>query len=230
MSESYLVINYVIEVRKTGRDRITGPCTAQRRPGNFGDHEVRRAMEAQRHLKKSDLSGLDLVRACWPDAGHADARLPGVGRADHVQPADRSVLGGAGRGPARPRRACPIRRRQSSRLLELADPAGRGGALIGRLVTSRRGMLATALASSVLTGLLALRILSPSDVVRLRGRQLQAGIQPVARACRTVPLEKIWMSERASRSAQVTTAPSVYLPTIRSCSRTPYPNRDGLQT
>jgi len=36
-----------------------------------------------------------------------------------------------------------------------------GGALIGRLVTSRRGMLATALASSVLIALLALRILSP---------------------------------------------------------------------
>jgi threonine/homoserine/homoserine lactone efflux protein len=36
-----------------------------------------------------------------------------------------------------------------------------GGALIGRLVTSHRGMLATALASSLLTGLLALRILSP---------------------------------------------------------------------
>lgn len=36
-----------------------------------------------------------------------------------------------------------------------------GGALIGRLVTSRRGMLATALASSLLIGLLALRILSP---------------------------------------------------------------------
>ena len=35
------------------------------------------------------------------------------------------------------------------------------GALIGRLVTSRRGMLATALASSVLIALLALRILSP---------------------------------------------------------------------
>ena len=36
-----------------------------------------------------------------------------------------------------------------------------GGALIGRLVTSRHGMLATALASSLLIGLLALRILSP---------------------------------------------------------------------
>ncbi len=34
-----------------------------------------------------------------------------------------------------------------------------GGALAGRLVTSRRGMLATALASSLLTVLLALRIL-----------------------------------------------------------------------
>jgi hypothetical protein len=36
-----------------------------------------------------------------------------------------------------------------------------GGALIGRLVTSRRGTLPTALASSLLIGLLALRILSP---------------------------------------------------------------------
>ena len=36
-----------------------------------------------------------------------------------------------------------------------------GGALIGRLVTSPRGMLATAVASSLLTGLLALRIPSP---------------------------------------------------------------------
>ena len=36
-----------------------------------------------------------------------------------------------------------------------------GGALIGRLATSRRGMLATALASSLLIGLLALWILSP---------------------------------------------------------------------
>ena len=36
-----------------------------------------------------------------------------------------------------------------------------GSALLGRLVTSRRGMLATALASSLLIGLLALRILSP---------------------------------------------------------------------
>jgi arginine exporter protein ArgO len=36
-----------------------------------------------------------------------------------------------------------------------------GGALIGRLAISRRGMLATALASSLLIGLLALRILSP---------------------------------------------------------------------
>jgi hypothetical protein len=35
------------------------------------------------------------------------------------------------------------------------------GALIGRLATSRRGMLATALASSLLIGLLALWILSP---------------------------------------------------------------------
>jgi hypothetical protein len=35
------------------------------------------------------------------------------------------------------------------------------GALIGRLATSRRGMLATALASSLLIGLLALQILSP---------------------------------------------------------------------
>ncbi len=34
-------------------------------------------------------------------------------------------------------------------------------ALIGRLVTSRRGMLATAVASSLLIRLLALRILSP---------------------------------------------------------------------
>ena len=36
-----------------------------------------------------------------------------------------------------------------------------GGALIGRLVTSPRCMLATAVASSLLTGLLALRIPSP---------------------------------------------------------------------
>jgi len=36
-----------------------------------------------------------------------------------------------------------------------------GGKLIGRHVTSRRGMLATALASSLLIGLLAPRILSP---------------------------------------------------------------------
>jgi arginine exporter protein ArgO len=35
-----------------------------------------------------------------------------------------------------------------------------GGSLIGRLVTSRRGMLARAVASSLLIGLLALRILS----------------------------------------------------------------------
>jgi hypothetical protein len=40
------------------------------------------------------------------------------------------------------------------------------GALIGRLATSRRGMLATALASSLLIGLLALQILSPQRCPR----------------------------------------------------------------
>ena len=37
------------------------------------------------------------------------------------------------------------------------------------------------------------------------------------------------MSERASRSAQVMTAPIVYWPTMRSRSWTPYPNIEGPQ-
>jgi hypothetical protein len=44
--------------------RRSAPClTGHRRSGDLDDHEVRRAVEAQRHLKEPDLSGLDPVRA-----------------------------------------------------------------------------------------------------------------------------------------------------------------------
>jgi len=73
-------------------------------------------------------------------------------RVQRPEPGD---LCGAGRWPV----WLPASGRPDERITRAG--ASLPGALIGRLATSRRGMLAAALASSLLIGLLALQILSP---------------------------------------------------------------------
>jgi hypothetical protein len=59
-------------------------CTAQRRPGDLDDHEVRRAMEAQRHLKKSDLSDLYPI---WADLCLAEPDLTWFPPGEYIEEA-----------------------------------------------------------------------------------------------------------------------------------------------
>jgi hypothetical protein len=99
------------------------------------------------------------LRLATPGAG-----VPDAGRAHRGEPADRRGLGGAGRGRAgavgdERRAAVFVGAAVAASASWQALLAG-GGALIGRLVVSRTGALAIALASSLLMGLLAARIVT----------------------------------------------------------------------